>query len=570
MPRIRASVFSSRTLLAGEVFRPWSAPLERLGSGEAIVQSGSALQAWAGLPWKNAGPCSGESAARGWTVPRMERAAASGTVCGCRRCGAMFRCAARGVRPTGDCWTTKAVRSAALRPASDAQRSGRLPVAPLRRPSPEPWATAGPSGRESPAGTRRIFELNVGGGRANSGYRFERNRPTPALCTRVISPASPEAQHPDHRERQKDERVGLWRERQFSEETVVFIHEAGCEEDSIGIAPRPVVPIDQGPEISDDEGIAAAVLQGPEECAAVRIEGVDRTVAEIPDEQVIGECFKPGGGDVEPPRRVERVARPGIDEPLDEGAIGCEHVDESVACPGLIVVTARGLQGKADVELTIQDSQVEWRPVLPRRCPRGEGRKARIRDVFDEAETRVVHLDGPSAEVRRVEEGAPANGRDGQALVDRPVGTRIIDPFERLGRIDGTASPRNRAVFSDKDEVGASRRGAVRYDECRRITVEHLPGRGRAARRLTRRREDRDRARGRHLHAGRRIERGDSHAVVRYPEGTRRSERDAPWIDQIGIDMRRRGEAQARENCLVISHETRELKGSGVGRCDHA
>src|SRR5215475_9850752 len=124
---------------------------------------------------------------------------------------------------------------------------------------------------------------------------------------------------------------------------------------------------------------------------------------------------------------------------------------------------------------------------------RGEGRKVRIRDVFDEAETRVVHLDGPGAEVRRIEERAPANGRYGQALVDRPVGTRIIDPFERLGRIDGTASPRNRAVFGDKDEIGAPRRGAVRDDERRRVAVEHLPGRGRAARRLTRRREYRDR-----------------------------------------------------------------------------
>src|SRR5262249_58741685 len=135
---------------------------------------------------------------------------------------------------------------------------------------------------------------------------------------------------------------------------------------------------------------------------------------EIPDEQIIGECFKPGGGDVEPPGRVEGVAGPGIDEPLDESAIRREHVDESVACPGLIVVTTGGLQGKADVELTVQDSQGEWRPVLPRRCPRGDGRKARIRDVFDEAETRVVHLDGPGAEIRRVEGGAPAEGRYGQ------------------------------------------------------------------------------------------------------------------------------------------------------------
>src|SRR5262249_23180960 len=262
-------------------------------------------------------------------------------------------------------------------------------------------------------------------------------------------------------------------------------------------------------------------------------------------------------------------AGPGIDEPLDESAIRREHVDESVACPGLIVVTTGGLQGKADVELTVQDSQVEWRPVLPRRSPGGDGRKVRIRDVFDEAEARVVHLDGSGVEVGRVEEGAPGNRRDGQALVDGAA-ARIVHPFERLGRIDGTASPRNCAVFGDKDEIGAPGRDAVRHDECRRVTVEHLPGRGCGARCLAGRREDRDRARGRHLHAGRRIERGDSGAVVRYPEGTCWSERDPPWIDQIGIDVRCRGEAQAREKGLVISNETRELKGPAMGRCDHA
>src|SRR5262249_982904 len=196
-----------------------------------------------------------------------------------------------------------------------------------------------------------------------------------------------------------------------------------------------------------------------------------------------------------PPSRFQGVARPGIDATLDEGAIRIEYVDESVACSRLIVVTAGRLQGKGDVELTIQDSHIEWRPVLSRRCPGGDGRKVRIRDVFDEAETRVVHLDGPGVEVGRVEELAPGNGRDGQALVDSAA-ARIINPFERLGRIDGTASPRNRAVLGGKDEIGAPRRGAVRDNERRRVTVEDLARRGRGAWRLTRRREDRDRARG--------------------------------------------------------------------------
>ena len=45
--------------------------------------------------------------------------------------------------------------------------------------------------------------------------------------------------------------------------------------------------------------------------------------------------------------------------------------------------------------------------------------------------------------------------------------------------------------------------------------------------------------------------------------------RDTPGIDQIGIDMRRGGEAQAREDSLVIGYETRELEGGvGVCRCD--
>ena len=62
------------------------------------------------------------------------------------------------------------------------------------------------------------------------------------------------------------------------------------------------------PEITDGDRGTVGAFQLAEEMIVLRIENIDRPVAEIPDEKIMGELPKAGGRDRKPPRRIEHAA----------------------------------------------------------------------------------------------------------------------------------------------------------------------------------------------------------------------------------------------------------------------
>jgi hypothetical protein len=122
---------------------------------------------------------------------------------------------------------------------------------------------------------------------------------------------------------------------------VRLIHQAGCKINGIGITASTVVSTDESPEISNNNGVAVTVGQCPHEEVGARVEDIDRAVAEISDQQVVGKGAKPSGRYVEPPRGVEN---PAGGDALDEVAVRVKFVDKAVTRPGDIVVLGGVLQ----------------------------------------------------------------------------------------------------------------------------------------------------------------------------------------------------------------------------------
>ena len=127
-------------------------------------------------------------------------------------------------------------------------------------------------------------------------------------------------------------------------------HQAGGKVDGIGVTAGTVVSSDKSPEIPDYDRVAVAVGQGTDEEVSVRVEGVDLAVAEISDQQVVGESAKPGGRYVESPRRVED---PAGSDALNEGPVGVELIDKAVARPGNVIVLSGVLRRIADEQVAV-------------------------------------------------------------------------------------------------------------------------------------------------------------------------------------------------------------------------
>lgn len=168
--------------------------------------------------------------------------------------------------------------------------------------------------------------------------------------------------------REKDERAGFRHHCQLAEQAVHLVHQVGCEVNGIGITAGAVIPSDKSPEIADYNRIAGTVGQRTQQEIGVRVEDIDFPVAEISDQEIVGQGAKTRGRYVEPPRRIKNPA--GRDA-LDEISIRVELVDEPITGLGNVVVLCGVLRRIADEQVAIAITvDVERRPA---HRPRGTG-----------------------------------------------------------------------------------------------------------------------------------------------------------------------------------------------------
>lgn len=89
---------------------------------------------------------------------------------------------------------------------------------------------------------------------------------------------------------------------------MLFIPHSGSEVHLVRVRVRSAIAGDKGPEIINMDRGAVGTFQLAEEVICLRIEDIDRTVAEIPNEKIVGELPKAGGCDRKSPGRIENPA----------------------------------------------------------------------------------------------------------------------------------------------------------------------------------------------------------------------------------------------------------------------
>src|SRR5438132_1187243 len=137
---------------------------------------------------------------------------------------------------------------------------------------------------------------------------------------------------------------------------MLFIADAGGEEEGVPSASILAVAERQAPEPGDLDCLVVCVCEGAEEFPRVRIEGVDLAVAEVANQQVVAEFAKARRSHRQAPGRVELSVR---DQATDQRARRVVDIHKSVAGAGEIIVFVRLLLGIADVKLAAQIVDVE-------------------------------------------------------------------------------------------------------------------------------------------------------------------------------------------------------------------
>ncbi len=90
------------------------------------------------------------------------------------------------------------------------------------------------------------------------------------------------------------------------------------------------MPIPKGysPQAVNKNGSARLVFQLTQEIPGAGIEGIDETIAEITNQQVVAELAEIAGSESQTPGRVECALR---SEATEEMPIGVEDIDEPIA-----------------------------------------------------------------------------------------------------------------------------------------------------------------------------------------------------------------------------------------------
>ena len=152
----------------------------------------------------------------------------------------------------------------------------------------------------------------------------------------------------------------------------------------------------------------------------------------------------------EAPRRVERPARR---QAPDEGPTSREHVDESIASTGDVIVLGRVLLGVSHVDPAADVLDPERRKAGGKRAvDKGAGPQRLL------VKLPVEHIDRAEPEVARVQVVGPAEGSVRQPLVDRAhvartiSGGRPVDGDHRGGRLDGRVPAEDGAVLGREQE----------------------------------------------------------------------------------------------------------------------
>src|SRR5438105_1533932 len=117
-----------------------------------------------------------------------------------------------------------------------------------------------------------------------------------------------------------------------------FIIDTSSEEEFVGCTRSCSITELQGPQAINRDGIACPATELAEEGTVVRIDGIDATVTEIADQQVITESAKISGGESQAPGRVEPAVR---NEASDQITVGVEDVDKPMSRTRYVVVMLR-------------------------------------------------------------------------------------------------------------------------------------------------------------------------------------------------------------------------------------
>src|SRR5262249_46312161 len=136
------------------------------------------------------------------------------------------------------------------------------------------------------------------------------------------------------------------------------------------------------PQAVNRNRIAIAISEWAEGGTGDGIEGINASIAEIANQQIIAELAEIGGSQGQAPGRIERKTR---NETLRQGPVGVEDIDEPIACAFYVIMMGRVLQGKGDIELVINGLDAEGSKTLGWwSCYRAIGRQRRVGEGFDE------------------------------------------------------------------------------------------------------------------------------------------------------------------------------------------
>src|ERR1700741_4908001 len=102
--------------------------------------------------------------------------------------------------------------------------------------------------------------------------------------------------------------IGLWNRRQATKETVRLVLHSCGKVDLVRIASGSASTGNKRPEITDCDRGTVGAFQLAKEVIVLRIEDIDRAVAKIPDQKIVGELSKARRCDRKPPGRIEDPA----------------------------------------------------------------------------------------------------------------------------------------------------------------------------------------------------------------------------------------------------------------------
>src|SRR5262249_36615299 len=227
----------------------------------------------------------------------------------------------------------------------------------------------------------------------------------------------------------------------------------------------------QRPETIDGERVTLRVHELAQEITA-GIEGIDAAIAEVSNQYVAGELAKIRRRLSQAPGRVEHAVG---SKTANQGAVGIEYVDETIAGAGLVIMLlGQDLLGEGDEQLSSDVLNTEGSKVRI---------DIRIRERIYQLEVLVKDLNHPCVKICGKEQVALGAACDRQALVDSSGAGIVHSDYSAEGADFGVPT-QDGSIFGCKQEDSRLGLSVCRDGEVLGA-VEHQTGR-RAARGLRR------------------------------------------------------------------------------------